>query len=255
MRKLSVCCWVNLALLLSGISSSAQSAYFQASQKVIHALDSTRLSWQIPGVDSVFISGIGMVRNTGDTTISPLVPTKYELVYSVAGDYFSREVFIKVLGERGGRDFPDKTAFIYQNTLDLATSDLSIDNFLNKIMHYFQDLGFVIEFDNNLVDESKFVIRTQFARAEGLVRSSDKKLKWVAYVVEFKKFAVSQVSLDKGIISFQKPAKLSCIIYPLIQYALPLISDEKHILPYDDENMNDYIQAALNLKKILLTLK
>jgi hypothetical protein len=165
-------------------------------------------------------------------------------------------VSIVVRGRRGAEEFPDKKLFSYQNTLELPSSNLSIDQFFNKILLFFQDAGFIVELDNNLREGSKFTIRTKWAKSPRLLQSDDTFQKWVAYQIDFQRFDIKDYSLDKGLISFNKPTVLQCVIQPVVEYNRLLIPDVKFMIYSNDPHYGgDYLQAAINLKRIIYNLR
>ena len=239
-------------LFLSG-KLCCQINYFKTDKDTITPLGSTILHWSVKGPDSIFITGIGRVKSTGEKKITLNYSKEFLIMLQTDTSAYFKSIKIEVGGKKGFGDFPDETNFEYRNTLEVATTSISIDLLINKICQTFENYGCKINTINKIGTDGEIEIVTNYSANQNLIAANSTQTRKVAFILEIKRFEIINNKIDLGSISFKIPSTLNISIKPLIQFNLLGEPNKVTILEYQ-RNQNAYFQAALNLKNKIIDL-
>ena len=129
-----------LAAACLGISleTGSRAVRFQAERTTILGGDSTLLTWDCAGFDSVFISGLGAVSPVGQRYAAPQRSTTYVLIAERADSLARLEVTVTVTDAKGeGPEFPELESYQLPFTYDAVSR--SLPALLDRIHDALQD--------------------------------------------------------------------------------------------------------------------
>lgn len=144
------------------------------------------VSWQVKGVEKVYVSQIGLQAPTGSIEVSPLRSVELNLVYTRNGVPTIKTQALEVTGEKGNADPfpPDNSTF--SAPLPGSTRAVSLEDLLD---HFRRALEMERMFDKELQqDTDSYTFRTSFRKADKL-RGYDKGIFAIheAYVIRIRR--------------------------------------------------------------------
>jgi hypothetical protein len=135
------------------------------------------LSWNVPGVQSIYILGVGEVSNKGSVSVSPGQDTTYTLLLERDSGISSDSVDLKVEDAVRGEDtcVPDPGAFRYPKLFTLTGTPAI--TFLATLHNLLQnEMGFTVSESQTPPLQPHFVFKTGCSIRSDLVSVDEKQI-------------------------------------------------------------------------------